>query len=387
MINDKILFDLTVCQPIGTSKFHGGGVYGFIVFKKMCEYDPTRLIAYYDKTRFLDPEVLEAISANNVSIIDSSNVKLSDALDRGVSLFYSPLYDSSYECLYGRDVKVFITIHGLRKLEMNRDSYESLYAPNFAQYLKCLLKRTPLYNMIWRKFYKEYETLMRQENVSIITVSNHSKSSLQFYYPTLPSENIKVYYSPSTTPENYTEIKPYSDEKYYLIVSADRWLKNAFRAMKALDELFERYPSLVGKVCVLGMNGSNKLIKKLKNKNRFNFMGYVSKDSLESLLKGAYLLIYPSLNEGFGYPPLEAMKYGTPVVSSPFSSITEVCGDSVLYANPYDPNEIAMRVLQMEDKSFYDIYVEKAIQRYSYISKKQDTDLGCLVETLFNSAL
>lgn len=59
-------------------------------------------------------------------------------------------------------------------------------------------------------------------------------------------------------------------------------------------------------------------MSKIKNKSHFVLLEYVDNNVLESLYKGAYALIYPTLNEGFGYPPLEAMKYGTPVLSSPF---------------------------------------------------------------------
>ena len=156
-----------------------------------------------------------------------------------------------------------------------------------------------------------------------------------YYYPFVDEKRIKVMYSVSTTPEGYEKTKPYTTDKYYLIVSANRWLKNAYRAIQAFDRLFDNPQyAIKGKVVVLGLSKDTSIYKRIKHKERFELLGYVDQDTLESLYKGAYALVYPSLNEGFGYPPLEAMKYGTPVIASPFASITEVCGDSVLYANP-----------------------------------------------------
>jgi len=62
------------------------------------------------------------------------------------------------------------------------------------------------------------------------------------------------------------------------------------------------------------------------------FLGPVSAGQLRVLYQGALALVFPSLYEGFGLPPLEAMAAGTPVVAMPFSSVTEVGGDAVLYA-------------------------------------------------------
>jgi len=58
------------------------------------------------------------------------------------------------------------------------------------------------------------------------------------------------------------------------------------------------------------------------------------------LYAGARVFVYPSFYEGFGFPPLEAMSYGVPVVASSASSIPEVCGDSALLVNPWDVREI-----------------------------------------------
>ena len=378
----KILFDLQVCQQIGHIKFHGGGVYGYIVLKKMIEKNPKALVIYMDSKSYIDPDVLNLIKKFNIPTIDASQTKFKDAISEQIALVYTPLYSSKLDSILDYNVPVYITIHGMRKLELNRDKYEYLYANDLKNTIKAYLKQTPLYNYIWNKFYNTYQKVLGYKNVNVITVSNHSRSSISYYYPSI-QERINVYYSPSTESFSTEEISPFSNEKYYLIISADRWLKNSFRALLAFDKLFDSH-QINGKVIVLGLHHNNNLLKQLKHKDRFDIKDYVEKETLESLFKGAYALIYPSLNEGFGYPPLEAMKYATPVITSGVASIPEVCGDAVLYANPYSIDEIAMRIIELEDIDLYLKLKNKSIERYQYIKMRQENDLEQLTNLLLN---
>lgn len=380
----KILFDLTVCQPLGNIKYHGGGTYGYIIFKSLCEKSPASIIAYIDKNRFVAPMVIECIEKYGIQTVNAHEVTLLDALVKDVVIFYSPLFRSEYMFLKGTEIPIYVTFHGMRKLEMNKDCYEYLYATNWKNYIKALLKQTFLYKVIWKKFYNEYKEFFRFPNVNVVTVSNHSKSAIRYYYPSLKDCNIRVFYSPSTTLVDYHNIKPYRQEKYYLVISADRWLKNSYRALVAFDNVFKKFPMHKGQVIVVGLKRNKSLACRLKCKERFEFFDYVDKTTLESMYCGAYLLAYPSLNEGFGYPPLEAMKYGTPVISSAFSAIPEVCGDSVLYTNPYSVDELAMRIMQMENEKLYNEYRKKALIRYQYILKEQERDLDKLTSELLS---
>lgn len=72
-----------------------------------------------------------------------------------------------------------------------------------------------------------------------------------------------------------------------------------------------------------------------------HFTGYVEYEDLTTLYKNAKLFVFPSLSEGFGLPPLEAMAQGTPVLSSDASCMPEVLGDAVIYFDPKDPEELA----------------------------------------------
>ena len=81
------------------------------------------------------------------------------------------------------------------------------------------------------------------------------------------------------------------------------------------------------------------------------FLGYLSTDTLATLYHLADAFVFPSLYEGFGLPPLEAMASGTPVLTSNVSSLPEVVDDAALLVDPYDPESIAdgMRQILSDD--------------------------------------
>jgi glycosyltransferase involved in cell wall biosynthesis len=79
------------------------------------------------------------------------------------------------------------------------------------------------------------------------------------------------------------------------------------------------------------------------------FFGFVPDSTLAALYRMASLFAFPSLYEGFGLPPLEAMACGTPVVTSRLSSLPEVMGDAALLVDPYDPEAIAEAMARVLD--------------------------------------
>ena len=377
---NKVLFDLSVCQPHGKSKFHGGGVYGKIVLRKFINVAPKQIIVFYNSQNYLEESIENDLIRNKILMVDSKIMSLKECiLHYGIDTFYTPLFTKRYSEIESLKIKIIITIHGLRNQEMNRDRTEYLYSNNNKELFKIFLKQTPYYNKLKRKYHDEMIWLFTRDNTKIITVSNHSKYSIAMYYPSVDLSEIKVCYSPFTSTPGWQDTMAYSNEKYYFIVSGGRWVKNAYRAISALDNLFSNNLLTDKKVFITGLSKETKIYKRIKNKQRFNLLGYVSNDELESLYKGAYALLYPSLNEGFGYPPMEAMKYGVPVITSTFGAISEICGDSVLYTNPYSIDEIAIRLLELENQDIYKEYKKRSISRFELINKKQMKDLEDLV--------
>jgi glycosyltransferase involved in cell wall biosynthesis len=82
-------------------------------------------------------------------------------------------------------------------------------------------------------------------------------------------------------------------------------------------------------------------VHRYKLHKHVRFFGFVSDQTLAALYRLADAFVFPSLYEGFGLPPLEAMASGTPVITSNVSSLPEVVGDAALMIDPYDPAAIA----------------------------------------------
>jgi hypothetical protein len=121
----KLIFDLTKTQPIGDSKFHGGGKYGEIVFKALIK-KTSNIIAYYNSAKWLNPIIKEACSKYNILMLDSALLTLKDAAEEHNAVIYSPIIEKDIS-LIGDEIIYIATIHGLRALEMPFDKYKVAY--------------------------------------------------------------------------------------------------------------------------------------------------------------------------------------------------------------------------------------------------------------------
>lgn len=380
-MNKRIIFDLVKTQPLGGTKIHGGGAYGIAVFRRLVELYPDKIAVYYDKNKYIDPNALNIIKEKDIRTYHTKDYTLAEAARKECNIVYSPIFTSS-DVIQNPTIIFVSTLHGVRNSIIKSDKYEYAYKKDGRTIYNLLMKfdLKKLCSLIVKnrrsRLINDYLMSQLSNNVSFVTVSESSKYAILCENKELGRKDIPVFYSPNTTNDNISTIDLSSKYgKYYLIISANRWIKNAVRAIIALDELFSERPSIEGKVVVAGINRCTDLRLKIKNLHRFVFLGYVDDQMLKSLYKSAYLFIFPSLYEGFGYPPLEAMHEGTPVIASGCSSIPEICGEAVLYFNPYYIKEIKLRILEMESLSIREKYIKRGMERQAFIAKRQDVDL------------
>lgn len=112
--------------------------------------------------------------------------------------------------------------------------------------------------------------------------------------------------------------------------------------------------------------------KKLGVEGKIKFIGFVSEEDKFALIKGATVLIYPSFYEGFGFPVLEAMSVGTPVITSNTSSLPEAVGNAAITINPRNIRELATAI----DKVTFDKKLQESLRRAGYEQvKKFDWDV------------
>ena len=164
----------------------------------------------------------------------------------------------------------------------------------------------------------------------IITVSNSSKNEISELL-NQPLNKISVVYNGITFKKS-EEIIQTNNEKYFLTVSSIDPRKN----LKKLIEAFTIWNNNDIKLFIVGGTSNNFNDQSWNyDESKIKFLGYVTDEELNSYYRNAQCFVYPSLYEGFGLPPLEAMAFGTNVIVSDIPSVREVCQENALaYFNP-----------------------------------------------------
>jgi glycosyltransferase involved in cell wall biosynthesis len=143
------------------------------------------------------------------------------------------------------------------------------------------------------------------------------------------------------------------DREYILAVGSLDPRKNLHRLLKAFQILREEYrvPHALALVGPQGLasEGILRAIREFNLQDAVVITGFVEDGILNVLYNRAAVLVYPTLYEGFGLPPLEAMAAGCPVAVSNSSSIPEVVGEAGLYFDPENPEAIAAAIYRILD--------------------------------------
>ena len=126
-------------------------------------------------------------------------------------------------------------------------------------------------------------------------------------------------------------------------------------------------------------------VKRLKLTENVIFPGLVSEKELIHLYNAAMIFIFPSLYEGFGLPPLESMRCGTPVVASRTSSIPEICGnENAIFFDPYDVEDIAEKIAMVyKDAELQGRLIKNGAERASEFSwEKMSKDTFKIIQNV-----
>lgn len=193
-----------------------------------------------------------------------------------------------------------------------------------------------------------------RQAAAIITVSEYAKQELQQEL-NLPAKKFHVvhqaageHFRPITDPEQRSLIRTRYQlpKRYILYVGTIEPRKNLPRLLQAFHAVRQQPTLKPIKLVLVGANGwmSDQLyeqIAKYDLTNHVQLLGYVPEADLPTLYSMATCFTFPSLHEGFGMPPLEAMACGVPVLTSQNSAMEEVCGDAASYVDPLDVESIA----------------------------------------------
>ena len=109
----------------------------------------------------------------------------------------------------------------------------------------------------------------------------------------------------------------------------------------------------------------------------------INADTLEHAYKNAYVLAFTSYFEGFGYPPVEAMKYGTPTVASNVTSIPEILGDAAVYFSPFYSADLYRALKEvLQDRNLRNEQIQR---RKEHIAQIQEEHLSQLIEEILTN--
>jgi glycosyltransferase involved in cell wall biosynthesis len=152
---------------------------------------------------------------------------------------------------------------------------------------------------------------------------------------------------------------------YFLFVGNLKPNKNVHGLIQAFSYISERLPHdlvIVGQTS--GFITQDRDAERLAAAmgSRVKFTGQVDLATLRRWYRYAEAFVFPSFYEGFGFPPLEAMAVGCPVVASNAASLPEICGDAVLYCDPHDTGSIAAAIVRIvEDGGLREQLVTKGL--------------------------
>ncbi len=278
-----------------------------------------------------------------------------------IDIFHSPFFHAPRL----KHAKVIMTVHDLRYYR-----YPSTY-PFFRYiFLKAEVKRSVL------------------SVDHIISISAFTKSELIDAY-NIPSEKITVIHE-AINRENFSVkkiesfelpqyIKFLEDSRFLLSVGHIEPRKNYERLIEAFNILKQESKNSDLKLVIVGKKNHNykKVVKLFNCNSDIVYLDFVSRELLLWLYKNSCLFVFPSLYEGFGFPPLEAACLDTISAVSEVSSIPEICRDSVVYFNPYDVSDISQKISSClyDDKLISEkhLLLHKNIDRFSWTKNAEET--------------
>ena len=237
------------------------------------------------------------------------------------------------------------------------------------------------------RFLREMPNIISSSR-GIITVSEYSKKDILRFFPSFPADHIYVtplatndYFKPMPKNEsrNYIKENYKINEPFLLYIggfSSRKNVKNLIMSFNDIEKDFKVPHKLLlcGSLKDEGL-ALRDLVLSLGLQDKVLFTGYIPDTLLPIFYSAADAFIYPSLYEGFGLPPLEAMSCKTPVITSNLTSIPEVTGNNAILINPSDQNELSEAIRKLvNDDALKDELSEKGYKRSLQFSWKQTSE-------------
>src|SRR3989344_2621665 len=184
--------------------------------------------------------------------------------------------------------------------------------------------------------------------VKIVAASEATQIDLMHFYR-LPKEKVPIIYDGFQNIANFASDAPapnMSLHPYFFFAGKVKHRKNVHGIVSAFIS-FKKRTNADTKLVIAGDYGGDYYINLAQELTESGYMkdahfvGYITGAKLYTLYKHAFAFVFPSINEGFGMPPIEAMSLGVPVITSKISSMVEVAGGAALLVDPFDIEDIS----------------------------------------------
>ncbi|MFT7157890.1 MAG: glycosyltransferase involved in cell wall biosynthesis [Parvicella sp.] len=204
----------------------------------------------------------------------------------------------------------------------------------------------------WKKYIvsRVYFWQATKRSTTVLTVSNFSRERLVHFFPDAIDKLVTIYNGVSLMKESGRN--GFMNNPYILFVGNVKPHKNIKRLIESFSLIKEEIPH---KLVVVGKKDGFitadydivKVIEKHDLEERVYFTGFVSDQVLNDWYCKSDVLVFPSLYEGFGFPPLEAMSAGVPTTVSNIPVLREICGNASEFFDPHSPQQIAESLLNL----------------------------------------
>lgn len=318
---------------------------------------------FYILGNLLEFKKYDFLKCNNVTLISCEapiysireQIELIKKIPKNTDVMWSPHYNIP---IFYRG-KLLVTVHDVFHLAM----------PQFV-------------NGIHKRLYAKFMfQMVKKKADKIVCVSNFTANELKRYVGVDENKISVIYNGVDEEWFNVPLGKPVHNKPYLLYVGNIKPHKNLINLVKAFKLIKDEIPHdliIVGKKegFITGDNHIYDLVKDIQD--RVIFTGYINDDLLKQYYKQADLFVFPSLYEGFGLPPLEALATGTKVICSDIPVLKEVCDKNASYFNPIDINSIEESIRTNINKDFnkeckfikynWNKYVSKYIKEINFLT-------------------
>ena len=350
-------------------KMEGFGWYTYEIVSRIVKNHPEHEF-YFFFDRPFDPKFIFSDNVTPVVLKPQA---------RHPFLFYIWFEFSVKKALKKHKIDLFFSPDGYLSLSSDVKQVATIHDINFEHNPEDL-------NWLSSKYYRKFFPKFAKKAAHILTVSDYSKEDVKSTYHIDEAKITAVWNGASSVFKPVSEeakvetrLKYAQGKEYFLFVGALSPRKNLKRLLIAFENFKERNPENTTQFVIVGeelwKNANDEVAVSDAIKQQIHFTGHLSIEELSNVMASASVFTFIPYFEGFGIPLVEAMRCGTPILAGDRTSLPEVANNAALYCNPFDTDDIALKLEQIaNDAQLRKTLSEKGLERAKLFSWEQSAE-------------